>query len=288
MANAANSGTFRIGGELEVHRLGFGGTRITGPGVWGEPEDRKEALRVLKRLPELGIKFIDTADCYGPAVSEKLIREALHPYDDIVVATKGGLVHPAAGEWVPLGRPEYLLQEAHVSRWRLGVARMDLWQLHRIDPGVPPAEQFGAIRSLIGDGVIRFAGLSDVSVADIEAASKVFPVATVQNRYNLVERQSEDVLDYCERHNIGFIPWMPLRAGALAKPHSVLDAVARRHGAAPSQVALAWLLKRSPAMLPIPGTGKMKHLEENVAAAGIVLTDEEFDALDKAGREASR
>jgi pyridoxine 4-dehydrogenase len=288
MPNAAKSGTFKIGGDTPVNRLGFGAMRITGPGIWGEPQDRAEALRTLRRLPELGVNFIDTADSYGPAVSELLIREALHPYKGAVIATKAGLVRQGPEVWIPLGRPDYLIQQANVSRLHLGVERIDLWQLHRIDPNVPRDEQFGAIKALMNDGVIRHAGLSEVSVADIEAASKVFKVATVQNRYNLVDRGSEDVLEYCERHNIGFIPWFPLASGNLAKPGSLLDTVAKRHGASPGQIALAWLLKRSPVILPIPGTAKAAHLEDNVAAADIVLTDEEFANLDEAGRETSR
>lgn len=285
--NAAKSGTFKIGGEIEIHRLGFGAMRVTGQGIWGEPTDRAEAIRTLKRVPELGIDFIDTADSYGPDVSEKLLREALHPYKGMLIATKGGLLRPGPDVWEPNGRPEYLIQQARKSREQLGVEQIGLWQLHRIDPKVPRDEQFAAIKSLLADGVIRHAGLSEVSVAEIEAASKVFPVATVQNRYNLVDRASEDVLIYCERHGIGFIPWYPLAAGDLAKSGSLLDQIARRHRAAPSQVALAWTLKRSPVMLPIPGTSKVAHLEENVAAVDIALSDEDFAALDQAGRQQS-
>ena len=284
MSNAQTSGTFSIGGDLSVHRLGFGAMRVTGPGVWGPPEDHDEAIRVLKRLPELGVNFIDTANSYGPDVSEHLIREALHPYPaGLVVATKGGLTRKGPNIWIPNGDPEHLVSEAHRSRDKLGVEVIDLWQLHRIDPKVPRDEQFAAVKSLLDGGVIRHAGLSEVSVAEIEAARKVFPVATVQNRYNLVERQSEAVLDYCEQHNIGFIPWYPLAAGDLARPGSVLDRIAHRHGAAPSQIALAWVLKRSKVMLPIPGTSKVRHLEENVAAADIDLSDDDFAALDRAG-----
>lgn len=287
-SNAGKSGTFKIGGEIEIKRLGFGAMRITGPGIWGEPANRAEAIRTLKRLPELGVNFIDTADSYGPDISEEIIREALHPYGDILVATKGGLARTGPDQWIPVGRPEYLIQQAHKSLRRLGVAQIGLWQLHRIDPKTPRDEQFGAIKSLLDDGIIRHAGLSEVSVAEIEAASKVFKVATVQNRYNLVDRTSEDVLDYCTKHGIGFIPWYPLAAGDLAKPNSLLDTIAQRHGAAPSQIALAWVLKRSPVMLPIPGTSQVLHLEENVAAAEIVLSDEEFAALDKEGKAAYR
>ena len=284
MTNASQSGRLRIGGAFEVNRLGFGAMRIVGKGVWGPPEDRAEAIRTLKRLPELGVDFIDTADSYGPDFSESLIREALHPYGSIRVATKGGLARTGPNVWIPLGRPEYLIQQAYKSRWRLGVDSIDLWQLHRIDSKAPAAEQFDAIKTLIADGVIRAAGLSEVSVAEIEAASKYFPVATVQNRYNLADRSSEAALDYCAGHGIGFIPWFPLNAGELARKGSTLDAVARVHKASPGQIALAWLLMRSPVMLPIPGTGKVAHLEENVGAAAIKLSEEEFSELDRVGR----
>ncbi|MFS8111413.1 aldo/keto reductase [Rhizobium jaguaris] len=285
--NAAKSGQFKIGGDLTVNRLGFGAMRITGSGIWGEPADHAESVRTLKRLPGLGINFIDTADSYGPDVSERLIKEALHPYGDkLVIATKGGLTRTGPDVWIPLGRPEYLIQQAHKSLRNLGVEQIDLWQLHRIDPKVPAAEQFDAVKSLLDAKIIRHAGLSEVSVSDIEAASKHFKVATVQNRYNLVDRTSEDVLDYCAKHNIGFIPWFPLAAGDLAKEGSLLDIIAKKHGAAPSQIALAWVLKRSPVMLPIPGTGKVKHLEENTAAVSITLSDEEFSALDAEGKKA--
>jgi pyridoxine 4-dehydrogenase len=284
MVHAAKSGTFKIGGELEVVRLGFGAMRVTGDGIWGDPADPAEARRTLRRVPELGINFIDTADSYGPAVSEDMLRETLHPYDEVVIATKGGLVRPEPFVWNILGRPDYLIQQAHISRRRLGVERIDLWQLHRIDPEYPRDEQFAAIRSLIDDGVIRFAGLSEVSVEEIEAARKFFPVATVQNRYNLVDRTSEATLKYCEKNGIGFIPWFPLAEGDLAKPGTVLDAIAKKHNATPGQIALAWVLKRSPVILPIPGTSKVAHLEENVAAADIVLSDEEFATLDKAAK----
>jgi pyridoxine 4-dehydrogenase len=285
--NASQSGSFKIGGELDVHRLGYGAMRITGKGVWGDPADRAECLRTLKRLPELGVNFIDTADSYGPDVSEPLIREALHPYKGLVIATKGGLTRTGPDKWVPVGRPEYLIQQAYKSLRHLGVERIDLWQLHRVDPKVPRDEQFSAIKSLIDDGVIAHAGLSEVSVEDIEAAAKHFKVATVQNKYNLVDRASEKVLDYCAQHNIGFIPWFPLAAGDLAKPGSVLDAIAKKHHAAPSQIALAWVLQRSPVMLPIPGTSKVSHLEENVAAVGITLSNEDFKSLDEAGKKAA-
>jgi aryl-alcohol dehydrogenase-like predicted oxidoreductase len=283
-ADASHSRQFLIGGDLAVNRLGFGAMRITGDGIWGEPKDRDEALRTLRRLPELGVNFIDTADSYGPDVSELLIREALHPYGSVVVATKGGLVRTGPGAWHPLGRPEYLRQQVQMSLRHLGVERIDLWQLHRIDPEVPRDEQFGAIRAMQAEGLIRHVGLSQVTVAEIDAAQKHFTVATVQNLYNLVDRSSEAVLDYCTANGIGFIPWFPLAAGDLARPGSLLDQIAKRHGATPSQVALAWILKRSPMMIPIPGTGKVKHLEENVGAAGLELSDEDFAGLDERGR----
>jgi len=283
MSNVAASGTFALG-DITINRLGFGAMRITGPGVWGPPADRDEAIRVLKRLPELGVNFIDTANSYCPDVSEQLIREALHPYDGLLIATKGGLERTGPNAWPMNGNPDYLIREAHRSLDKLGVAHIDLWQLHRIDPKVPRDEQFGAVKQLLDTGVIRYAGLSEVSVADIEAARKVFPVHTVQNRYSLVDRGSEAVLDYCEANGIGFIPWYPLAAGDLAQPGSLLDRIAHKHNASPSQIALAWVLKRSPVMLPIPGTSKVKHLEENIAAADIVLSDDDFTALDQAAR----
>ena len=282
--NAAASGTFRIGGEIEIHRLGFGAMRVTGRGVWGPPSDKAEALRTLKRLPELKVNFIDTADSYGPDVSENLIREALHPYEGLLVATKAGLTRGGPDQWTPNGRPDYLICQARKSLAKLGVDRIGLWQLHRIDPAVPRDEQFGAVKALLDEGVIAHAGLSEVSVDDIEAASKVFKVATVQNRYNLIDRGSEAVVDYCTQEGIGFIPWYPLAAGDLAKPGALLDTLAKHHGASPSQIALAWVLKRSPVMLPIPGTSKVSHLEENVAAAGLDLSDAEFEALDREGK----
>jgi pyridoxine 4-dehydrogenase len=283
-STAEKSGTFRVGGETSIHRLGFGSMRLTGPGIWGPPANRAEALRTLRRLPELAVNFVDTADSYGPDVAEELIREALHPYGDMLIATKAGLARTGPDRWTPLGRPEYLIQQAHTSCHRLGVEQIGLWQLHRIDPKVPREEQFGAVKTLIDAGVIRHAGLSEVSVPDIRAASKVFKVATVQNRYNLLDRSSEDVLNYCASQGIGFIPWFPLAAGDLTKPGATLDSIAKRHGATPGQVALAWVLRRSPVMLPIPGTSKQSHLEENVAAAGIDLSDTEFAALNDAGK----
>jgi pyridoxine 4-dehydrogenase len=276
--DAALSGTFAIGGDLIVNRLGFGAMRITGKGIWGEPADLEEAKRTLARLPELGINFIDTADSYGPEVSERLIGEVLSPYKaGLVVATKAGLTRTAPGVWHQVGRPEYLEQEVHMSMRRLKVERIDLWQLHRIDSKVPANEQFDAIGRFIKAGLIRHAGLSEVSVDDIKAAQKYFPVATVQNRYNPTARGSDPVLDYCEANKIGFIPWAPL--GGERGPGDKEQAIAKKYGATPSQVALAWALKRSPVMLPIPGTSKVKHLEENTAAASIELSDEDFAAL---------
>jgi aryl-alcohol dehydrogenase-like predicted oxidoreductase len=285
--SAAASGQFRIGGELSVNRLGFGAMRITGKGIWGEPVDREGSLATLRRLPGLHVDFIDTADSYGPFVSEDLIAEALSPYRGIVVATKGGLTRLGPNIWRPVGRPEYLRQCALMSLRRLKVDAIDLWQLHRIDPKVPREEQFGAIAEMIKEGLIRHAGLSNVSVEEIEAARKVFPVATVQNRYNLVDRSSEDVLNHCAANGIGFIPWFPLAAGDLARPGTALDAIVHRTGATPSQVALAWVLKRSPVMLPIPGTSQVGHLGENVRAASIELSDSDFQALDTQAREAA-
>jgi aryl-alcohol dehydrogenase-like predicted oxidoreductase len=281
--DADKSGTFKIGGDIAVNRLGFGAMRLTGKGIWGEPADRAECLRTLRRLPDMGVHFVDTADSYGPAVSEQLICEALHPYGDILVATKAGLTRSGPNQWHPVGRPEYLRQQALMSLRILKVEQIGLWQLHRIDPKVPRDEQFAAIKALLDDGIIRHAGLSEVSVEQIEAARHVFPVATVQNRYNLIDRTSEAVLDYCEKHGIGFIPWYPLAAGDLATPGSLLDSIAKARNASPSQIALAWVLKRSRVMLPIPGTSKVAHLEENVAAANVTLSDDDFAALDREG-----
>lgn len=282
-ADAARSGEFLLGGELAIHRLGYGAMRVTGSGIWGEPPDRAECLRTLRRVPELGVNFIDTADSYGPDVSELLIREALSPYEGMVIATKGGQVRPGPDEWVPVGRPAYLEQQVKMSLRHLGVDQIALWQLHRIDPEVPRDEQFGAIKSMLDQGLIRFAGLSEVNVEEIKAAEKAFPVAAVQNRYSATFRRYDDVLAYCESHGIGFIPWYPLSGGALAKPDSPIGSIAQRRHARPSQIALAWLLKRSPVILPIPGTSQRAHLEENVAAANFELSDEEFASLDALG-----
>jgi pyridoxine 4-dehydrogenase len=282
--DAKKSGTFAIGGELTVHRLGFGAMRVVGDGVWGPPRDEAEALRVLRRLPDLGIDFIDTADSYGPKVSEELIAKALHPYPrGLVIATKAGFTRSGPNRWTMNGRPEHLRASVEGSLQRLRVDRIDLWQLHRIDPKVPRAEQFDAIEDLRRRGLIRHVGLSEVSVEDIAAARRRFPVATVQNLYNVADRTHEDVLDTCAREGIGFIPWYPLAAGDLAQPGGVVDVVAKKLGATPSQIALAWLLKRSPVMLPIPGTGSVAHLDENTAAAHVALTDDDFDAIKASG-----
>ena len=279
--DAYNSGQFRIG-DITINRLGYGAMRITGPGVWGAPSDRQAALATLRRLPEIGVNFIDTADSYGPDVSEELIREALHPYEGMLIATKAGLTRPGPDQWISNGHPAHLIAQAKGSLRKLGVKQIDLWQLHRIDPRVPRDEQFGAVRQLLDEGIIRHAGLSEVSVTDIEAARRIFPVATVQNRYNLVDRGSENVLAYCAANNIGFIPWFPLAAGELTEPGGMIDRIAKAHRATAGQVALAWLLQHSPVMLPIPGTLRVAHLEENVAAAGLSLTREEIAELDAA------
>ena len=277
--DASASGQFRIG-NITINRLGYGAMRITGPGIWGPPADRNAALATLRRLPEIGVNFIDTADSYGPDVSEELIHEALHPYEGLLIATKAGLTRQGRDRWTPNGRPDYLIAQAKYSLKKLGVEQIDLWQLHRVDPRVPRDEQFGAMRQLLDDGIIRHAGLSNVLVADIEAARKVFPVATVQNRYNLSDRNSEDVLDYCAANGIGFITWYPLAAGELNRPGGGVDRIAKAHAATGGQVALAWLLQHSLVMLPIPGTLRVAHLEENVAAASLSLTSEEVAVLD--------
>lgn len=277
------AGTFAVEGARAVHRLGFGAMRITGAGVWGPPTDPAQCIAVLRRAVELGVDLIDTADSYGPAVSEELIAEALRPYpDQLFIATKAGLVRTGPDQWFPVGRPEYLRQQCELSLRRLGVERIDLFQLHRVDPRVPAEEQFGLLADLRREGKIRHVGLSEVSVDVIESARQVVPVATVQNRYNLVDRAADAVVTYCEDAGIGFIPWFPLAAGDLARPGGPLDTVAEQTGATASQVALAWLLRRSPIMLPIPGTASVDHVEENCAAAGVTLTDSQFDALSSA------
>ena len=278
---AAAAGTITLGGELTVNRMGFGAMRLTGKGIWGPPADRQEAVRVLRRAVELGVTFIDTADSYGPEVSEEIIAEALHPYPEgLVIATKGGLERPGPDRWVPNGRPDYLRRQLESSLRRLKVERIDLWQLHRIDDKVPEDEQFGALREFQRQGLVRHLGLSEVSVAQIERARRALPIVSVQNRYNLTDREWEAELDYSEREGLAFLPWFPLAAGALEEGGS-LARVARRHDATPYQVALAWLLARSPAMLVIPGTSSVRHLEENVRAAEIALTAEDVEALRK-------
>ncbi|WP_243058946.1 aldo/keto reductase [Nocardioides sp. SR21] len=280
MTTAHASGTFAIAGDLPVVRLGYGAMQLTGPGIWGEPRDADEAIRVLRRALELGITFIDTADSYGPEVSERLIGEALAPYaDDVVIATKAGLTRQGPDIWTQLGQPAYLRQQCEMSLRRLKLERIDLFQLHRIDANFPLEDQIGLLLELQQEGKIRHIGLSEVSVDEIEAARKIAPIATVQNLYNLAERRSEDVLDHCEREGIGFMPWFPLATGQLSKEDGPLAKASAEHGATPSQLALAWLLRRSPVMLPIPGTSRVAHLEQNTAAAEIELTDAEFDAL---------
>ena len=278
--DAAAAGTFDLGEDLRVNRLGFGAMRITGEGIWGKPENPEEARAVLKRAVELGINLIDTADSYGPEVSERLIGETLHPYpEDLVIATKGGLLRDGPGQWRTDGRPEHLRQACEGSLRRLKVDRIDLYQLHRIDSRVPAEESLGALAELREEGKVRYVGLSEVGVEEIQRAQEIVPIVSVQNRYNLTDRGSEDVLDFCEREGIGFIPWFPLATGDLARPGGPLDEIAARHDASPGQVALAWLLWRSPVMLPIPGTSSVKHLEENVAAASLDLDEEELAAL---------
>ncbi len=273
--------TFSFAGQT-IHRLGFGAMRITGPGVWGYPADRAGALAVLRRAVELGVDFIDTADSYGPAVSEELIAEALAPYGEVRVATKAGLLRTGPDKWAPCGKPDYLRQECEMSLRRLGVESIDLFQLHRIDPDVPAEDQFGLLSDLLAEGKVRAVGLSEVNVNEIRAARAVVPISTVQNLYNVSRRGSEDVVNYCEAEGIGFIPWFPVAAGALARPGGVLEAVATKLGATTAQVSLAWLLARSPIVLPIPGTSKVEHLEENMAAADIELSAADLAAIDEA------
>ena len=282
-ATATSAGAFKIGGDLEVARLGYGAMRITGGGIWGPPKDHDAAIAVLKRLPELGVDLIDTADAYGPEDSENLIHEALHPFSGIRVATKGGFTRHGPGRWAVVGRPEYLRQCCLMSMRRLDVEAIALWQLHRIDPKVPREEQFGLMKELQDEGKVRHLGLSEVSVEEIKAAQEVFDVATVQNRYNLIDRYSEDVLEYCEQQGIGFIPYFPLAAGQLAEPGGAVAEIAAAHDATAGQVVLAWLLARSPVMLPIPGTSSVEHVEENVAAAELELTADDLARLERAG-----
>lgn len=278
MANVA--ATFRIGGDLEVNRMGFGAMRITGPGIWGEPKDPAEAARVLRRALELNVNFIDTADSYGPEVSERIIGETLHPYPDgLVIATKAGLLRGGPDNWYPDGRPEHLRKALEGSLKRLKLERIDLYQLHRIDPNVPAEDSLGTLADMQREGKIRHIGLSEVNIKQLEHARTIVPIVSVQNRYSIGDHEWEDMVDYCERENIAFIPWFPLAAGKLTEPGGKLDQIAKKHNATTGQIALAWLLRRSPVMLPIPGTSKVAHLEENMHAASIELSDEDFDAL---------
>jgi pyridoxine 4-dehydrogenase len=278
--SVAPSGTFSIGDDVTVHRLGYGTMQLPGPGVWGEPRDHGAAIAVLRHAVELGIDLFDTADSYGPFVAEDLLREALHPYDGITIATKGGLTRTGPGEWHPVGRPEYLRQCVEMSLRRLDVETIDLYQLHRIDPQVPLEDQLGALADMQTAGKIRHIGLSEVGVEQIRAARQIAPIVSVQNLYNLVNRSAEPVLEYCEREGIGFIPWFPIANRDLAKPDGPLGSLAAELGASPTQLALAWLLRRSRVMLPIPGTSSLEHLEENVAAAGLELTEDQASRLE--------
>jgi aryl-alcohol dehydrogenase-like predicted oxidoreductase len=279
----ATTGTVDLGDGLAVRRLGFGAMRITGRGVWGPPPDRDEAIAVLRRAVELGVNLIDTADSYGPEVSEELIAEALHPYPEgLVIATKGGLRRTGPGEWPRDGRPEHLLEACDGSLRRLRVDRIDLYQLHSPDANVPYEESVGALKRLREEGKIRHVGVSNVSVEQLRVAREIVPVVSVQNRFNLADRSSEDVLEECGRQRLGFIPWFPLSAGSLAEPGGLVTEIAKRHDATPAQVAIAWLLQRSPMMLPIPGTGSIAHLEENIATAQLDLSDDEMRGLNEA------
>jgi aryl-alcohol dehydrogenase-like predicted oxidoreductase len=280
---AAKAGEFLIGNDLRITRLGYGAMRITGKGIWGEPADRAESIRVLRRAVELGVDFIDTADSYGPSVSEEIIAEALHPYpENLVIATKGGFDRTGPDKWVENGKPEHLRSACEGSLRRLRLDRIDLYQLHRIDPKVPAADQLGTLKDLQAQGKIKHIGLSEVSVKQIQHAQTIVRVVSVQNRYSMTDRGSEDVLEYCEKEKLGFIPWFPLAAGKLSGPDGPVGRVAAELKATPSQVALAWLLARSPVMLPIPGTSKVKHLEENIAAAGLKINEKEMRELSRA------
>jgi len=284
-ALAAKAGEFLIGDDLRVTRLGFGAMRITGNGIWGEPADRAQAVRVLRRVVELGVNFIDTADSYGPGVSEEIIAEALHPYPEgLVIATKGGFERPGPNRWTENGKPEHLRAVCEGSLRRLRLERIDLYQLHRIDPKVPAEDQLGTLKDLQAQGKIKHIGLSEVSVAQIQHAQKIIPIVSVQNRYSISDRGSEDVLKYCEKEKIGFIPWYPLAAGQLSGAKSAFSHVAARWKATPSQVALAWLLAQSPVMLPIPGTSSLEHLEENVAAAALKMDHAKMEELSHAAK----
>jgi pyridoxine 4-dehydrogenase len=279
--HASAAGTFNLGGDITINRLGYGAMRITGEGIWGEPKNPEEAKKVLRRAVELGVNFIDTADAYGPDVSEQLIAEALYPYPkDLIIATKGGLTRSGPNAWAPVGRAEYLQQCVEMSLRRLKVERIDLWQLHRIDPKVPVEESLGIIKKLQQQGKIRHVGVSEVSPQEIDQAKKVLPIVSVQNQYNLGDRKHEDVVQYSEKNNIGFIPWFPVAAGKLARPGGPLDAAAKRHNITVAQLSLAWLLHHSPVQLPIPGTSSVKHLEENIAAAGVQLSADEWKAIE--------
>jgi pyridoxine 4-dehydrogenase len=281
-----SAGTFALGGDLTVNRLGYGAMRITGPGIWGEPKDRDEARKVLQRAVELGVNFIDTADSYGPEVSENIIAEALYPYPkDLVIATKGGFARSGPNKWEAVGRPEYLRQCVEMSLRRLKVERIELYQLHRIDPKVPVEESLGALKDFQKAGKIRHIGLSEVSPEEIDQAGKTAKIVSVQNQYNLSDRRHEKVLKYCEQHNLAFIPWFPVASGKLAQPGGPLDQVAKQHHATVAQLSLAWLLHHSPVMLPIPGTSSVKHLEENIAAAEVHLSPEEWKAIESAAEK---
>ena len=283
--DASKSGTFKLGGDLPLHRMGFGAMRITGEGVWGDPKDPASARKVLQRAVELGVNFIDTADAYGPDVSENLIAEALHPYPKgVVIATKGGLTRQGPGKWLPVGRPEYIQQCLEMSLRRLRLDCIDLYQLHRIDPKVPAEETLGALKKMQEEGKIRHIGLSEVSVKELEHAQKIVKVVSVQNLYNISDRKHEDVVTFCEKNELGFIPWFPMAGGDMLKAGGPLDTAAKRHQATVSQVALAWLLHRSKTMLPIPGTSTVNHLEENVAASSLELTKEEWAEIEKSAK----
>ncbi len=286
MTTATSVATFKLGNDLEANRLGFGAMRITGEGVWGEPKDPENARKVLRRAVELGVNFIDTADAYGPDVSERLIGEALSPYAaGLIIATKGGLTRQGPGKWLPVGRAEYLRQQVEMSLRLLKQERIDLWQLHRIDPKTPVEESLGEIKELQTAGKIRHVGLSEVKVPEIEQARKVVEIVSVQNKYNIGDRAHEDVLEYCTKHSIAFIPWFPVAAGELARPGGKLDSAAKKHGATVSQLSLAWLLHHSPVILPIPGTSSVEHLEENVKAQDVQLSDAEWSEIEAAAKQ---
>lgn len=287
--NAAASGTFTIGGDLKINRLGFGAMRLTGEGIWGEPKNPEEARKVLRRLLDIGVNFIDTADAYGPEVSERLIGETLYPYaKGLVIATKGGLTRQGPNKWAPVGRPEYLQQCVEMSLRRLRLERIDLYQLHRIDANVPAEEQLGILKDMQQAGKIRHVGLSEVTPAEIQQATKIVPIVSVQNRYNLGDRAHEDTLKYCEQHQLAFIPWFPVGAGKLTQAGGLLEQVAKQHNVTPAQLALGWLLHRSPVILPIPGTSSVSHLEENVAAASIKLDEAGWSSLEKNAKAAAQ